>query len=440
MPVPPLEGSTEAFRSLFTSLVPAGLTEEERAQLLLAVSELSPAQRVEIDTWLEAHYAGVFDLGRVDAMLPLPAEPTLAALASRVVRNGFARVPDRPGESRHALNTRLSGQDWTDVRPTRGAPVYRWNGSEVVVLAFEGTGAFEPRLAPGIRALTHTLQAAGYDTSRLQPATLIEEALRGETGAEPRWSGLAHGLRTCISRDRDLERRIQWLSFPSEELEMLAHPDAFRNQTAEGLVGDILRSSRGRSRGIENARDAMRSILRQAHFRGEAPTFVVVSHSSGGRSTVKFLELAKEIRSPGGAEPQIALAFTIDPVREAHEALGEAARELFNKGTEHNVNWVRRQLGLREERVWPPTLRSREQPESLYRVGNVPRWVNFFQRSDTEGLKINPRFGIHGSPIRGAENLELHRGPDLGDAGHGEIAYHPAVLDRFGRELARLLP
>lgn len=85
-------------------------------------------------------------------------------------------------------------------------------------------------------------------------------------------------------------------------------------------------------------------------------------------------------------------------------------------------------------------MRSREQADSLYRVSNAPRWINFLQRTDTEGLKMEPRFGIHGSPVRGAENVELYGGPHLGAAGHGEITYHPDVLARFEQELERLLP
>ncbi|MEL6548223.1 MAG: hypothetical protein AAFQ82_26585, partial [Myxococcota bacterium] len=334
---------------------------------------------------------------------------------------------------------RLQTQDWTDVRFTPGAS-RQWDGSPVVVIAFEGTGAFEPRLEPGITAVTHTLQSAGHDTAGLDVARFVENALEAEFGRPAHWSGLAHGPRTALARVPELEEQVQWLSFPSEELEILASPEAYRQATPAQLARDIMRSSSGTAQGIEHAQAAMNDILRQAHARGEEPpTFAVVSHSSGGRSAVKFLEFARTIRAPDGSAPDIGFAFTIDPVREAHEAVGEAARELVNKGTEHGANWVRDRLGIAPRRVWPPTVGSRPQPESLYRVANTPCWVNFYQRCDTEGLKMDPRFGIHGSPVAHAQNIELRAGPGIGAAAHGEIAFHPQVRERFVQEIRNLL-
>ncbi|MEO1173823.1 MAG: hypothetical protein AAFX94_17505 [Myxococcota bacterium] len=299
-----------------------------------------------------------------------------------------------------------------------------------MVIAFEGTGAFEPRLAPGIAALTHTLRAAGYDTGALQPARWIEGALREETGTEPRWSGLAHGPRSALAQTPELEAQSQWFSFPSEELEFLASPDAYRDTSPHALAGEILRSSRGTSSGINSARAAVSAILAQAENRGvEPPRFVVVSHSSGGRSAVKFLEFTRD-------EADFALAFTVDPVREAHEAVAEAAGELAREGWERGLSWAQRNIGLSPSAVQEATVRSRSQPESLYRVGRIP-WVNYYQRADTDGLKMDPRFGIHGSPIHRAENIEVCA---LGASAHGEITYQPVVLQRFIGELRRLLP
>lgn len=73
-------------------------------------------------------------------------------------------------------------------------------------------------------------------------------------------------------------------------------------------------------------------------------------------------------------------------------------------------------------------VRHRSQPESLYRPSNVERLVNFFQRRDTEGLKLRPEVGIHGSPVMGAENHEI---TDVGTGGHGEIAIHPEIRQAF---------
>ncbi len=49
---------------------------------------------------------------------------------------------------------------------------------------------------------------------------------------------------------------------------------------------------------------------------------------------------------------------------------------------------------------------------------------------------MDPKFGIQGSPVKGAQNQEVH---DVGSAGHGEIAYNPIVVKAFAEGLKRLL-
>ena len=83
-----------------------------------------------------------------------------------------------------------------------------------------------------------------------------------------------------------------------------------------------------------------------------------------------------------------------------------------------------------------PTVQSQLQPESLYRPGNAQKAINFYQRQDREGLKMDAvRFGIHGSPLARAENIEIK---GVGSAGHGEITYQQQVTDRFLAELRKL--
>lgn len=82
-------------------------------------------------------------------------------------------------------------------------------------------------------------------------------------------------------------------------------------------------------------------------------------------------------------------------------------------------------------------VRSHAQPESLYKPGNAQKMINFYQKKDEEGLKMpQVRFGIQGSPVARAENIEIH---DVGTAGHGEITYHDKVLNRFMRELKTVI-
>lgn len=370
---------------------------------------------------------------RVQVARALPSDQELKALAQGVVEESHSRVPDHAARNRHGLNALLQAQDWNGD-PVKGGPVH-YDGSPVVVIAFEGTGAFEARKAPAMQLLGRDLQAQGADTSdpRFQPDRLISEALGDKSGQPARWSGLSQGPLEAIVKDAELNQKVQWLSFPSEELEILSDPDFTKNLSPKQLLDDIARSSSGTSPGIQAAISAVKDISQQAAEQGKTPKFVLLSHSSGGRSAVKFAEELKHLKDP----VQVPLAISLDPVREAHEAVGEASRELLNKGTEHNLNRVADFLGLPQKTVYPPKVSSKSQPESLYRPDNVDEWVSFYQKSDSEGLKMKPAFGIHGSPVAGAENVLI---PDVGSAGHGEIAYHPEVLKRVAEELRELLP
>ncbi|MEM6731781.1 MAG: hypothetical protein AAF658_09500 [Myxococcota bacterium] len=432
--------NVRAFQRDVAAVATGGLTPAERAHLIQAVTALTDAERATVDRWLDANYGAVFDIDPVARALPLPDANTLDRLADRIVNNSFGRIPDVAGQNRYVLSQRLSTQDWT-VPASGAGPRWQYDGSDVVVIAFEGTGAHEPRLAPAVEALTASLQSAGYDTNvpGFRPTTLIEQALQRRTGQNPNWSGLQHGLRTEIARNPEFEGRTQWLSFPSEEVEVLASPDAWQDLGVSQLVRNIADSCDGTCEGIEQARDALRSIVAQAHAKGKRPHFVVVSHSSGGRAAVKFLEFAKDTNDPNTGRPlEFPLVFTIDPVREAQEAAAEAAREIVNKGTEHGWNGVKSFFGAAPSRVWPPTVRSRVQPHSLYKVSTTHRWINVLQKSDEAGIGMHPEFGIHGSPIRNADdNVEIF---GLSRKGHGEICYDPAVCTRFRAELATLLP
>lgn len=353
-------------------------------------------------------------------------------MASEEVALSRKNVPALNGENRHQLNARIMAHGAQDKK---NSGKVRYDGSPVVVIAFEGTGAFDPRRASTMQALGRRLQAQGHDTTnpRFNPATLVEKAL----GEQTSWSGLGHGPLDAVVRDPKLNKNVQWLSFPSEELEVLGDPKNLSNYSPRQIVKDVIGSTEGRTPGIEAALKAVKDISGQAHAQGKNPKFVLLSHSSGGRSAVKFAERLRTLRNPGDGKPfEVPLAVTIDPVREAHEAMFEAAREVVNKGTEHNANKVRRFLGLPERKVWPPNVGSRKQPESLYRPSNVSQWINFYQTDDTEGLKMSPQFGIHGSPVERATNIRV-RG--TGSAGHGEINYHPTVVKGFRDALQGVL-
>jgi hypothetical protein len=133
------------------------------------------------------------------------------------------------------------------------------------------------------------------------------------------------------------------------------------------------------------------------------------------------------------------LFFSIDPVKEAHEAMIEGIKEVINKGTEHNRNKLTGFFGMEPKKVYPPRVRSVNQPDRLYRPNNAIRHINFYQREDIEGLKIEPTFGIEGSPISDADiNTEISASDGVGSAAHGEIAYNPKVMKTFVLEVKKL--
>jgi len=376
---------------------------------------------------------------------PLSVQPLASASAAQVqaavteaLNESYAQTPPRAGESRHDLNRRLQLSSGT-------GQAAHYDGAEIVVIAFEGTGAFHPRRAPVMQAAAEKLrqQGLGLTGSSTGLAYVTGQALQAKEGQAANWSGLATGPLQSLLADPALQTQTQWLSFPSEEIEALARPDGYKQASVAQVIGEALRSHQGQTEGLNRALEAVREIQSQARAQGKNPQFVVVSHSSGGRSAVKFLELARQIQGTSGQPLHFPLVMTIDPVREAHEALLEAGKELINKGTEHNLNRVRGWFDalplveLAPKKVYPPLVRHRSQPESLYAPANTGTFLNFFQRRDSEGLKLeNPRFGIHGSPVAGAKNQEIW---NVGSAGHGEITYHPQVTQAFVNQLQGLL-
>jgi hypothetical protein len=383
----------------------------------------------------------------------------VAKAVSAAVQENYRQVPPRANENRHELNQRLQLTD--PSRPHGPANPIHYDGSEVVVISFEGTGAFEPRRLEIMEQAAANLKEKGLQSDALfAPAT---EGIEDKTGKKANWSGLNAGVHSAILEDRELQEKTQILSFPSEESELFRGSEVMDSRGAsylidaakdnqsvkEKLSSEILGSLKGNTPGIDNAVVAMRDILAQAKAQGKTPKFVVVGHSSGGRSMVKFLEKVKDLKGPDGQNMKFDLAISIDPVREAHEAALEGARELLNKGTEHNVNRLIKGANflnpfgsIPEKKVYPPVVGYHSQPESLYAPGNVApgKYLSFYQRADTEGLGMG--FGIHGSPVAGAKNTQVFNnayGKPLGKQGHGEITYSPPVVNAFTEGVKGLL-
>ena len=338
-------------------------------------------------------------------------------------------TPGAPGQDRHSLGRLVQTQDLSNQARENEDHVH-YDGSDVVVIAFEGTGGYHPRKAHLAQAAAAHLREQGLrvDGSNGSLTAAVSRALDRIENRDTGWSGLSRGPLESLLREPKLASRTQWFSFASEELEALSGMEAFMGARWPEILRDSVDIYTGETPGIENALRALNEIQRQANKLGKKPKIVLLSHSSGGRSLVKFLEKAKSITDETAQPIAFPAALTIDPVREAHEAFFEGGRELMLRGTEHNLNRVRRAFGARPHSVSHPLIRHRSQPESLYRPSNVGSLLNFYQTQDTEGLKIRPEVGIHGSPVSGAENLQI---TDVGTGGHGEIAIHPDIRDAF---------
>ena len=253
---------------------------------------------------------------------------------------------------------------------------------------------------------------------------IVGRSIESATGKESRWSGLHHGVLQSIVRDPQLNQNVQILTFPSEELEVLADKQAWREFGPIGFTRQVYDTATDRPANVEAAVRAVIEIQQQAREQGRDPKFVLLSHSSGGASSVKFVE---RMRGSVGEDVQIELAASIDPVKEAHFAVGEALRELGKEGLERAVQFLSGRNGSHT-----PTIRSRRQPRTLHTAGNVSEWVNFYQTADILGVKAGPQLGIQGSPVNGAENVVVN---GLGAGGHGSIAIDGGVLDRIMSEI-----
>jgi hypothetical protein len=319
-------------------------------------------------------------------------------------------------------NRHLTNRNLNRCRPSKD--------SMVLVIAFEGTGAFEPLIPPTMARLNKCF--GGKINSKLinKVYNMTRDIFEKEKGRSSKWSGLQSGIMTELM-DIKNSNKVDWYSFPSEEVEQLAGLEELKNFSLPQLYNSIKNSVASNPPGIQSARDCISRYMLIARRDKIAAKVILVSHSSGGRSVIKF---AEHIRKD--EKVSVDLAFTIDPVIEAHHAIeevlpqkiGEPLRyakwKLFNgNGSDYPYS-----------AVW-----HKNNPSKLYSPSNVKKHLSFYQLDDRLGLKIGGdalRFGIKGSNIKGAKNIHI---PNLSIAGHGEISYQDKVLKMFRFELNKYL-
>lgn len=297
--------------------------------------------------------------------------------------------------------------------------------SKALVISFAGTGAYNPR--------THSLLAKLIkcenfqklsETQRKKAYSILYNELKNKKSAYTKWSGIDKGIMSSFISDPELNKQAKhfdFATFASEESEMIADPEKIDMNSISNIFEEIAASTAGHPQGIVNARKCVIKYAMKSKELGIHPKLIVLSHSSGGRSAVKFLYSLKQ------NQIEADLVLTVDPVKEAQHALQEVAsqyggriRDAFNPFVDNDT----------PVRVW-----SRKQPRSLYKT-NSKKWVSFYQTEDTKGIGTSPGFSIYGSPVSGAENIKIK---GVGAPGHGKICYTEEVIKKMKEEILEVV-
>ena len=304
--------------------------------------------------------------------------------------------------------------------------------SKGLFLAFAGTGAFNPRSfnimqklikCKHVRKMPEWLQKNSYYT--------VQQSLKAQKSNFSKWSLIESGPMKRMMMASSLKSKMAKFNFaiyPSEESEIIADFDQMGFSDLKNLPPEMSRSNNGSPTGIQNALNCTKIYLAAMKKRGETPNIVIMSHSSGGRSVVKFLEKLKKT-----SKEKASLVFTVDPVKEAQHAISEVIPQISHRYVQQAAGWILNvDVKERKAAVW-----SRKQPKVLYKTTNSERWINFYQIVDTKGLKGPVQFGIKGSPVHKASKNYLIK-DSLGSDAHGAIGSHVRVLDTIEDELLDL--
>jgi hypothetical protein len=312
--------------------------------------------------------------------------------------------------------------------------------STTFVINFEGTGSFEPRPFHILEKIIQCPEASSVSPGLLKNAYyLSRKNVKSKLNRDTKWSGLQAGAMTEMLVDPDLRKKAQhfdFAHFPSEESELIADPEKIGIQQIRRIPHEMRKSSAGVPIGIQSAIKCVAEYYTKAKALNIKPKLVIMSHSSGGRSAVKFLEQLKNFTNPltGRKDFQSDLTFTIDPVKEAHHAV----EEVLSQYSGQVGNTLLDAIPFVEAPDRPAVnVWTRRQPQSLYKTSNTKKWVNVYQNTDTDGIKMSLPFGIHGSPIHNADTNQFISENLKSDA-HGGICSHKKTLELLRKSLMEL--
>src|SRR5690606_34064430 len=129
-------------------------------------------------------------------------------------------------------------------------------------------------------------------------------------------------------KDHELNKEARYFkfaSFASEEVEALGDRSKLGELIAGGMFGSIPDGAFGIP-GIKNALTCVKNFYEESDRLeiNPRPKLIVMGHSSGCRSSVKFLEVLNK----AGSEIKADLVITLDPVKEAHSVAVETAAKM----------------------------------------------------------------------------------------------------------------
>lgn len=304
--------------------------------------------------------------------------------------------------------------------------------SKNLTIVFEGTGQYSPMLERNLKILQAKLgfapgqEAVEVANKKAFKISKDKGYFLGNSHKDT-WSGTMHGpISEGLYANNEGEvnsRNSQWLYLPSENDQNLKPLMNLGSKT------EMMTRKEAYSRGMQ----CLKAYLK------EYPDIKlsILGHSSGVKAAIDFAEEIKK----AGIKNYVQM-FGIDPVNNMIDgglegAISGAFVRMDKIGNALTPDcWKSDEQKKREKANYVGVIQSRPQDE-LYKPSNASRFITYYQTQDMKGLEIPYiEFGIHGSPVKGAENKPITFRDDL-NKHHGSITYQQAVVDDFQRMLAR---
>lgn len=293
--------------------------------------------------------------------------------------------------------------------------------TKALVITFAGTSSYNPRAHSIMAELIqcNKFQHMQYKHKKNAHWPIMKYLQDTNSKFQNKFDMVASGPLAFFLKDHELNKQARYFkfaSFASEEVEALGDGQAAKELVISLAKGTLPLDAVGIP-GITNALSCVENFFKEAKTLGISPKLIVMGHSSGARSSVKFLELLKTKSYAKEAD----LVVSLDAVKEAHTVAAETALKMAVKYTSPLT-------------TVDTTVQSKKQPELLYKTSNAKKWIAFYQKSDSNG--IGAGFGIYGSPIVGADSNTFVDG--LGAKGHGEICQEYSVNNKIKTEILDL--